>query len=159
MMKTLDAETLTNEPVSIRKVLVAVDLSEHSEATGNYAAQIAKCFGASLVVVHVYSPEMLYEYGGEGIYPLLEEQQNVLKGQLEGFAKKLQNAVSKCESVFRVGEPAEQILELAREIDVDLIVTASHHPDFLSRLFKLDRAPRIMHRAPCPVLVYHEKNG
>jgi nucleotide-binding universal stress UspA family protein len=43
-------------------------------------------------------------------------------------------------------------------VDADLIVTASHHPTFLRRLFNLDKAPRIMHRAPCPVLVYHEKN-
>ncbi len=45
-MKTLDAETLINKPTSIRKVLVAVDLTEHSAVTGNYAAQIAKCFVA-----------------------------------------------------------------------------------------------------------------
>jgi nucleotide-binding universal stress UspA family protein len=36
-----------------------------------------------------------------------------------------------------------------------VIITASHHPSFLARLLNLDQAPKIMHRAPCPVLVYH----
>jgi nucleotide-binding universal stress UspA family protein len=53
---------------------------------------------------------------------------------------------------------AERISALAREIHADLIVTASHHPRFLVRLFTLDQAPEIMRRAPCPVLVYHDKN-
>ena len=37
-MKTLEAETLTDRSVSIKKILVAVDLSDHSEATALYAA-------------------------------------------------------------------------------------------------------------------------
>jgi nucleotide-binding universal stress UspA family protein len=39
-----------------------------------------------------------------------------------------------------------------------LIIAASHHPAFLARLFNLDKAPNIMHHAPCPVLVYHEQH-
>jgi nucleotide-binding universal stress UspA family protein len=45
---------------------------------------------------------------------------------------------------------------LAQERDADLIITASHRPGFLARLLYLDQAPRIMHAASCPVLVYHE---
>ncbi len=62
-----------------------------------------------------------------------------------------------CESAFLVGDPAKRVGELARSMGADLIITASHHPKFLSRLFNLDKAPQIMHRAPWPVLVYHEK--
>jgi type I site-specific restriction-modification system R (restriction) subunit len=40
----------------------------------------------------------------------------------------------------------------------DLIITASHRPSLLARLLNLDQAPKIMHRAPCPVLVYHEEH-
>jgi nucleotide-binding universal stress UspA family protein len=62
----------------------------------------------------------------------------------------------RCESAFLEGEPAERITALAREMGADLIVTASHHPTFLARLLNLDKARQIMHRTPCPVLVYHE---
>jgi hypothetical protein len=61
-----------------------------------------------------------------------------------------------CESFFLVGEPAEQISILAREMGADLLITASHHPAFLGRIFNLDKAP-VKHWAPRPVLIYHEK--
>jgi hypothetical protein len=41
-MNTLKAETPTRKFLSVQKVLVAVDLSEHSEATATYAAEIGK---------------------------------------------------------------------------------------------------------------------
>jgi nucleotide-binding universal stress UspA family protein len=57
---------------------------------------------------------------------------------------------------FRKGDPAEQVALLAQDLDADLIITASHNPGFLTRLFGWDQAPRILQRAHCPVLVYHE---
>ncbi len=158
-MKTLGAETPINTPTSIRKVLVAVDLTEYSAATGKYAAEIAKCFDAALTIVHVYAPDRLYEFGGEPVVVLLEEQQADYQRQLNSLREELTKTVPRCDSVFLVGEPAEKVSSLARDIGADLIVTGSHHPTFLARLFNLDKAPAIMHRAPCPVLVYHEKSA
>ena len=157
-MKTLEAEKLENKLVSIRRVIVAVDLTKHSEATAHYAAQIAECFNASLYVAHVFAAEPYYEIGTEGAYDLIDQQRQEARAQLDNLMEQVQKLVPICESVFLVGEPAEQISALARGVDADLIVTASHHPTFLGRLFNLDKAPQIMHRAPCPVLVYHEKN-
>lgn len=157
-MKTLEAEKLENKLISIQRVVVAVDLTKHSEATARYAAEIAKCFNASLYVAHVFAAEPYYEFGSEGGYDLIDQQRQELHAQLDDLTEQMQKLVPVCESVFLVGEPAEQISALARDVDADLIVTASHHPTFLGRLFNLDKAPKIMHRAPCPVLVYHEKN-
>jgi nucleotide-binding universal stress UspA family protein len=157
-MKTIEAETPTKKLLSIRRVVVAVDLSKHSEATARYAAKIAKCFDASLYVAHVFSPAPMYEMGTEGAYNLIDQERGDLRAQLEELAGQMRKIVPVCEPVFREGEAAEQITALAGDVDADLIVTASHHPKFLGRLFNLDQAPKIMQRAPCPVLVYHEKN-
>jgi nucleotide-binding universal stress UspA family protein len=158
-MKTLKAETRTNRFVSIRKVLVAIDLSRHSEATATYAAEMAKSFGASLTIVHVYEPVPLYDYKSETTYTVIENQCEDLQKLLDELTRKVQKTGVVCDSVFRVGDPAEEIAALARDIGADLIVTASHHPMLLARLFNLDKAPQIMYRTPCPVLVYHEKNA
>jgi universal stress protein A len=157
-MKNLKTETLTNKLVSIQKVLVEVDLSDHSEATVSYAAEVAKCFDASLTIVHVHEPVPVYEYASETTYALLDDQRRDLQKRLDELNQKVRKIGLVCESVYLVGEPAEQISALARDIDADLIVTASHHPTFLGRLFNLDKAPQIMHRAPCPVLICHGKN-
>jgi hypothetical protein len=39
----------------------------------------------------------------------------------------------------------------------DLLVTAYHYSAFPGRILNLDKAPRVRHQAPCPVLIYHEK--
>jgi nucleotide-binding universal stress UspA family protein len=157
-MKTLETETLTKKLLSIQRIVVAVDLTKHSEATAIYAAQIAKCFDASLYVAHVFSPVSLYEMRGEGAYNLIDQERQELRAKLDELVQQARRDVPVCESVFVEGEPAEQISALARDVAADLIITASHHPSFLGRLFNLDKAPKIMHQAPCPVLVYHEKN-
>jgi nucleotide-binding universal stress UspA family protein len=157
-MKTLEAEKFEDKLVSVQRVVVAVDLTKHSVATAQYAAQIAKCFNASLYVAHVFAPETLYEFGSAGTYNLVDQQRRELRAHLVDLTEQVQKIVPECESVFLEGEAAQQISALACDVDADLIVTASHHPTFLRRLFNLDKAPRIMHRAPCPVLVYHEKN-
>jgi universal stress protein A len=157
-MNNLEAESRKNKFVSIQKVLVAVDLSDHSEATATYAAELAKCFDASLTLVHVYEPVPLYEYASETTCTVLDDQRDDLQNLLEELTQKVQKIGLVCDSAFLDGNPAQQISALARDIDADLIVTASHHPTMLGHLFNLDKAPQIMHRATCPVLVYHEKN-
>jgi universal stress protein A len=158
-MQTSEAETeaLTQRLVSIKKVLVAVDLSAHSEATASYAAELARCFGASLTVVHVYEPVPLCEYASETTYTVLEDERDKLQKLLEALVLKVKAPGLVCKSAFLVGNPVEQITTLARDIRADLLITASHHPSFLGCLLSLDKAPKIMHQAPCPVLVYHEK--
>ena len=159
-MKTLKIETLEDKSVLIKKVLVAVDLSDRSAATAWYAAQIARSFGASLTVVHVYQPVALCEYASETTCTVLDEERDQIQKMLAELARQVSVPGLVCTSAFLIGNPAEEITTLARDIHADLIVTAAcHHPTFLGSLFNLDKAPQIMHRAPCPVLVYHQKES
>jgi universal stress protein A len=158
-MKTSANETLTKRSVSIRRVLVAVDLSEHSEATASYAAAIAKSFDARLTIAHVCEPVPLCEYACETTYTILEKEREDLQELLDRLTEKVQTTGVICESAFLIGAPAEQISTLAHDIDADLIVTASHHPTFLGRVFNLDKATLILHRAPCPVLICHDESS
>jgi nucleotide-binding universal stress UspA family protein len=157
-MTTVKAESLKKSSVSIHKILVAVDLTEHSKLTVSYATEIAKCLNASIVLVHVFEPGALFDYPNENSYQLVENQRLDYEMRLADLTEVLRGMQVPSESAFLVGDPAEKVGELAGEMGVDLIITASHHPKFLARLFNLDKAPQIMHRAPCPVLVYHEKN-
>jgi universal stress protein A len=158
-MKTLEAERRTPELISIKKILVAVDLSEQSEATASYAAEIAKCFGASLTLVHVHDPVPLYEYASETSCTVLDEQREELQRLLGKLAQQVRKPGLVCRSIFLDGNPAEQVSTLASDIDADLIITGSRPSTFLGSLFSQHKAPQIVHRAPCPVLVYHQSNS
>ena len=157
-MKTLEINESKNLLSSIRKIVVAVDLKEHSEATTQYAAELAKCFDANLYVVHVFSPTSFYSVSDDRTYTLIDEECAHLREKLDQLTDGVREAVPKSEAILLMGDPVEEIIASARDMDADLIVTASHHPGFLARLFNLDKAPKIMHHAPCPVLVYHEQH-
>ena len=122
-MNTLEEKDVQPKLVSIKKVLVAVDLSEQSEATATYAAELAKCFGASLTLVHVHDPVPLYEYASETTCTVLDEQREDLQRLLDELTQQVRKRGLVCRSVFLDGDPAEQISALASEVDADLIVT------------------------------------
>lgn len=54
---------------------------------------------------------------------------------------------------IHVGDPASEIIAVAREVDADLIVIPSHGKTGLRRWMIGSVAERVVRRAPCPVLV------
>jgi nucleotide-binding universal stress UspA family protein len=144
---------------SVTKIVAALALSPHSEATARYALGIAKTLGASLVLVHVYEPIQINEFTTEEGFRVLYQDREVMQRALTDLTKALRETYPACTEKFIVGEPAEELALAARELDADVIITASHYPSFLGQLFGMDRAPKIMRHAPCPVLVYHDKKG
>jgi nucleotide-binding universal stress UspA family protein len=152
-MKASTNEMVANKLIPIRNVLVAVDLSDRSASTALYAAELAKCFDARLTIVHVYEPVPVCEYVCETTLTVLEQERDDLQKLLAELTEEIRATGVICTPAFLVGEPAERISALAGEIGADLIVTASHHPSFLGRLFHWDKATLILHRSPCPVLI------
>lgn len=57
----------------------------------------------------------------------------------------------------RIGHPAEQILELAREVGADLIFIGSHGATALERLMLGSVSERVVREAKCPVMVTRAK--
>ena len=144
----------SEDGLNIKKIVVAVDLSSHSEKTATYAANFAKRFDASITLVHVCNVEPVRTLNA--FETPKEEKRHNIERKLGELVKKICETYPKCDLWFRNGHPGEQIALLAQDLDVDLIITASRHPGFLSRLFGWDQAPRIVHRAHCPVLIYQE---
>ena len=143
--------------LDIKKILVAVDLSPHSEKTAAYAAEFATRFGASLTLVHVSSPKDATDVPGSADSrfgdPVIAPQE-----ELENLARKVRKTYPSCSAYLFVGDPAEKIVQLAQTLNADLILTGNHHQRFLGQLLGLDQPSRIVHHAPCPVLVYHNGN-
>lgn len=99
-MKILKTERSSDKLVSIKKVVVAVDLSKHSEATANYAAQIAKWFNASLYIAHVFSPPPSSELGSKGAYNVIDQERLELRARLDQLTEQVHQVVSVCESIY-----------------------------------------------------------
>lgn len=59
---------------------------------------------------------------------------------------------SLCRAEIRVGDPANRILEMAQSEDMDLIIVASHQPEFADYLLG-SVAAKVVRHAPCSVMV------
>ncbi len=61
----------------------------------------------------------------------------------------------RCETLVTSGDPAEQVLETARDLDADLIVMGTHGRKGLSHLVLGSVAERVVRESPIPVLTAH----
>jgi nucleotide-binding universal stress UspA family protein len=152
-MNSIETVRQQETGLKVKTILVAVDLSSHSERTVAYAVAIARQFRASLKVIHVYSPPTATEFGAPDMCRVLEKEREDVERRLAGLADRVRAKYPNCESLLRTGDPSEQVARAANILAADLIVVGRHHQTFLGGLLNLDQAPKIVHRAVCPVLV------
>jgi nucleotide-binding universal stress UspA family protein len=155
---TTNETILEGSDVDLRRIVVPVDLSEHSKKTASYAVALAKTFEAAITFVHVFPAEVFTEIVAQDAHAIYERERDIAKERLASFGNKIGKTYPQCETEFRIGDTAEEVKLLALSLEADLIITASCHPGFLGRLLGFEQAPRIVNGAPCPVLVYHEPN-
>ncbi len=126
-------------PVASGPVVVCVDGSDHSESILPDATAWAAATDNTIWTVMV---------GGEGPMPAdLEEG-----GYVHRLAEQLDATDAEWE-VLHGKDPADAIVDFARERDAGSIVMATHGRSGLSRLTMGSVALRVVHRAHCPVLV------
>lgn len=133
--------------MAAKKILFATDYSATSQHALTYAASLARDRGATLLIVHVSELEA-YPVG-----ELFDEEPRSSDAELEELA-----AVStfdpqiQCEHRLLRGEPAEEIVKLAREEDVETIVMGTHGRSRLGRLLVGSVAEGVISEAPCAVI-------
>jgi nucleotide-binding universal stress UspA family protein len=152
------SESLTG--LSIRRVLVPIDFSPASSEVLAFVLPLLKKFGAELHLVHVFASD--YPLASLVTMPLIVPEIEVSRrvhSHLKDVA--LQQAIAlRRENIHAVkGQPFAQICRLAREIQADLIVTATRGLTGLKHLALGSTAERVVRHAPCPVLVVHAKGG
>jgi nucleotide-binding universal stress UspA family protein len=141
-----------------RNLCVAVDLSEPSREALEQAADLARALGANLTVVHVVAPppvvatDLLAAPGGvaEGAAHEDEEALETWRGDAEVRAGRPVRAH------LLVGEPAKEIVRIAREEGCDLIVVGTHGRTGLRRVLLGSVAAAVVRAASCAVLVVHD---
>jgi universal stress protein A len=61
------------------------------------------------------------------------------------------------DTLVRVGSPAREIVEIARNLPADLIVISTHGRTGLKHVFLGSVTEHVVQRAPCPVFVVRER--
>jgi nucleotide-binding universal stress UspA family protein len=141
--------------VPIRRILHCTDFLDPSDYAFALAGSLAREHGASLTVLHVYPPPASH---GEVV---ARRQSDGFHEQLRKNLRKSCKADPKLSLEYRLaeGEPAAEILRLAREGGYDLIVMGTHGRTGLGRFLMGSVAEQVIRQAPCRVLTLKRPSG
>jgi nucleotide-binding universal stress UspA family protein len=140
----------------IRKILLPIDFHEGSLGIVHLAAGLAQRFGSEVILAHVVTRQDYSPHDMKQGRPLHSEE---LLGEIVEYAEKdlhesvgseLQGLRVKC--VVRQGDAATQIVEIASEQSVDLIVMPTHGYNGFYRYLIGSVTAKVIHDSECPVL-------
>lgn len=143
--------------IALKKILVATDFSEPSEAALAYGRQLARSLGGQLVVLHVVPNMLTAAVGADGFGftdPGLQTSVDAA-GQRrvdELISVEDRTLLRATGVVVTSNATAVAIVEYAKDNDVNLIVIGTHGRGAMAHLLLGSIAERVVRIAPCPVL-------
>ena len=146
------------------KILLATDGSEESTPAARTAVELANATGSELHVVHAIStapqrpyPRHYERARGEDLLQRKRLAALTLLDEKVRQVEKMGGIVAG--SYYREGDPTDEVLSLAEEIGVGLIITGGRRLAKL-RLFWASSYPmELFRRAECPVLIVRESKA
>lgn len=139
-------------------ILLAVDFTPVLDTVTRQAVELCQVFKARLSLVHVVEFVQM-DLSNDLILPqeleIDQELMELARQRLQTLAKKL--GVDKSECFVSQGSTRREILHLAEERNVDLIVIGSHGREGIQRLLG-STANAVLHGAPCDVLAVRIKD-
>lgn len=136
-----------------RHILVATDLSTHTNNIMKRAVEMRELSAAKLSLVHVLAHASI-AYAGEFSIPIDAEYQITLKNQAQSQLLKIAKKYDISEKSLHLVEGSVKlaVTDLAKEIHADLIVLGTHAHEGLEVLLG-SQVNAILHAAPCDVWV------
>jgi nucleotide-binding universal stress UspA family protein len=139
-----------------RKLLLATDLSEASEAATDEAFELAKRLEASLLVVSVIDPGSLLLPGGR-FRARVDQVRERRELQAQALVERGRTDGVEVSFLVWTGDPGDLIVEAAEAEHVDMVLVGSHGRGAVGRFFLGSVSEHVVRHAPCPVLVVRPK--
>jgi universal stress protein A len=142
--------------------LVPTDFSTYADEALDYAIALASKLQARLTLLHVIHSVPLWAEGDMGralpdVY-LSQLEAQVQQG-LEQRQQRIQAAGVQGNMLLVHGMPFQQIVDLARDQQIDLIVMGTHGRTGLKHLLLGSVAEKVVRLAPCSVLIVRQTSG
>lgn len=143
--------------LQLKEILAPIDFSEGSEKALRYACKLGEQFGSVVTLLHVIQPLV---YPAELGYPptVVDSLDESARTRIEErLAAAAAGAPIEVRTLVRTGQPYHEIAATAKELDIDLIVIATHGWTGLKHVLMGSTAERVVRHAPCPVLTVRER--
>lgn len=144
--------------IRLKRILVPTDFSESARHALGYGMSFASEYGAELVLLHVVEA-VPAGYASE-LFPVpmaevFQQVSSYARGELARLtAEAAQKGIATRELVVQ-GKPSAEIVRVAREESVDMIVLGAHGKGVLDKALFGSTTERVVRKAPCPVLTCH----
>jgi universal stress protein A len=145
--------------LNLKKILVPIDFSPMSKQAFQFALRFAERFGCEIILLHVVEPETAIAGTplAVDIFAQPEEDTSAAKAELACLAASSHKHANSFTSAVRIGHAPNEITKAAKELNVDLIMIATHGYTSWRHLCIGSTAERVVRTAPCSVLVVREK--
>jgi nucleotide-binding universal stress UspA family protein len=133
----------------LKTILHPTDFSKPSESALRFACALARDYQARLILLHVVEPPVYYGELGMSV-PLPVDFHETLQRRLSQLAQV--DCGVPMETLLMEGNAAREILRVAEEQQISLIVLGTHGRTGLSRVLLGSVAEDVIRHSPVPVL-------
>ncbi len=147
------------------RLLITLDGSVESEAILEPALELAHQTEAAIYLLRIAAPvfsveyaQLVHDYGdyyGTEIYQEYQRRQQEAYLYIDKIQARLLNRGFKCFKALRTGDPTEEILKYAHEIQASALAMATHARGKVGQFFLGSVAEDVMRRSHLPVLMVH----
>ncbi len=147
-----------------KKILVAAGSSRYTQNLLNYAAEIAESMNAELVIASIINARdieavgtiaaMGYDVDSEKYVAGLKEER---QQELDHILKKVAHLPEKIRTIFKTGNPSDELLKVAVKENVDLIIMGIKGRTNLEYFFVGSVAEKVFRRSPIPILSFRDE--
>lgn len=141
--------------INLKRILVPSDFSESARLALRYGISFAREYQAELTVLHVVETIAVGYASDLFPVPMAEVFQEIAGYARSELAKLAQEARDKGVAVVEKvvqGRPAAEIIRVAREDTIDVIVLGTHGKGVLDHALFGSTTEKVVRKAPCPVL-------
>ena len=138
-----------------KTILVPVENRETDQTILKHIRPLARLANSKLMLVHVADGWVARNY--ENFKLQESEEMKEDRAYLANLERELQAEGFDVSSVLAMGEPAEEIIKLARAQPVELIAMSTHGHRFISDLLYGSTADKVRHNVDIPVLLLKVK--
>ena len=134
-----------------KRILVGVDLGDHSDRVLGRAREVAAAAGGKLRIIHVveYVP---VEPMGEALLPAVNIEEELVAGARTRLTELASSAgLAEAERTVVAGTIKSELVKEAREWAADLVILGSRERHGLALIVNLTE-DAVLHGAPCDVL-------
>lgn len=134
--------------MNLKRILCPIDFSVYNEAANAYASTLAASTGAEMIYLHSWLPDV-YETP-----PAFFDSEKEIKRVTAKMKEFIKPTFGKVEASWEVaiGSASDQIVEYAKENNIDLIVIGTHGRTGVKRFVMGSVAEAVVRKAECPVL-------